>query len=154
MNKNKGIYIKINDCEISIPIYDKITVITGDSATGKTKMINFIKACLNSVRNQAEIETSINLDDIIIIDDKYTMESVIKNDEKKKIIFIDRFNILVDKNILQFIQKSQNIFILIGHRNLSELTMQDAVLIMKHDGHSYRCSQLYEHGILNPAEKV
>ena len=40
------IMIKTHYNTIVIPIYDKISVITGDSATGKTKMLRL----LNSIR--------------------------------------------------------------------------------------------------------
>lgn len=56
--------------------------------------------------------------------------------------------------LLTFLYDSKNIFIIIGHRNVSELTSQDAVLAMKCDGNNYICEQIYKNGILNPIERV
>ena len=154
MNRN-GIYIKTEETELHIPIYDKITVITGDSATGKTKMMHFLKACKSAnKKNQAKVESSVNIDDIILITDEYTSKLMIDKQESGKIIFIDRFNNLLSEELKEFIYESKNIFVLLGHRNVSELTSQDAVLCMKCDGNNYKCEQIYKYGILKPIERV
>lgn len=148
------IFIRTDESSLEIPIYDKISVITGDSSTGKTKMMQFLKACKNAWRNNVKIESNINLKDIILVDNEYTLESVIIRKESGKFIFIDRFNILVNNDILNFMKDSKNIFVIIGHRNISELTSQDAVLRMKCDGNNYICEQIYKHGILYPLEAL
>lgn len=153
MNKN-GIFIKTEETELNIPIYDRITVITGDSATGKTKMMKFLDACKKAKKNQIKIEANVNIDDIILVDDEYTLQLMIEKNESKKIIFIDRFNTLFSDELLKFMSKSDNMFIIMGHRNVSELTSQDAVLNMICDGNNYRCEQVYKNGILNPIERV
>ncbi|MDD6223605.1 MAG: hypothetical protein PUB18_01215 [bacterium] len=53
MNR-KGIHIKTEETELYIPIYDKVTVITGNSATGKTKMMKFLYACKQAKKNHIE----------------------------------------------------------------------------------------------------
>lgn len=151
---NKGIHIKAIDTELYIPIYDKVTVITGDSATGKTKMLNFLKECKNASRNQIEVKSTINLEDIIIVDDNYFLDIIIEKQEKSKTIFIDRANLLINDNVLNFMNKSNNVFILIGHGNVSKLASQDAVLSLKHDGKKYVCTKMYPNGILKPLEKI
>lgn len=153
MNKN-GIHIKTEETVLHIPIYDKITVITGDSATGKTKMMNFLKACKSAKKNNEKIEASINLEDILLVFDEDTIKLLIENKEEGKIIFIDRFNTMQSKELIEFVNESKNIFIIMGHRNVSELTSQDAVLNMKCDGNSYKCEQIYGNGILNPTERL
>ena len=149
-----GIYIKTEEAELYIPIYDKITVITGDSATGKTKMMGFLRACKNAMKNNIKIESTINLNDILLVSDEDTLNLLIKKGENGKIIFIDRFNSLFCEEVLKFMTNSKNIFIIMGHRNISELTSQDAVLNMKCDGTNYYCEQIYKNGILNPVERV
>ena len=153
MNKN-GIHIKTEESVLHIPIYDKITVITGDSATGKTKMMNFLKACKRAKKNNTKIESSVNLDDILLVFDEDTIKLIIEKKEKDRIIFIDRFNTVYSEKLEKFMTESKNIFIIMGHRNTSELTSQDAVLNMKCNGNNYECEQIYKNGILNPIERL
>lgn len=153
MVKN-GIYIKTEGTELHIPIYDKITVITGDSATGKTKMMGFLKACKNARKNNTKIESSIDINDILLVSDEDMLKMIIEKNESEKIIFIDRFNNVYSEELLTFMNDSRNIFIIIGHRNISELTSQDAVLAMQCDGNNYYCEQIYKNGILHPIERV
>ena len=149
-----GIYIKTEETELHIPIYDKITVITGDSATRKTKMMGFLKACKNARKNNTKIESSIEINDILLVSDEDMLKMIIEKNESKKIIFIDRFNNVYSEELLTFMNDSKNIFIIMGHRNISELTSQDAVLAMKCDGNNYRCEQVYKNGILHPIERI
>lgn len=153
MNKN-GIHIKTEETVLHIPIYDKITVITGDSATGKTKMMNFLKACKSAKKNNTKIESSVNIDDILLVFDEDTLKLIMEKKEEGRIIFIDRFNTMQSQEIAKFMDESKNIFIIMGHRNVSELTSQDAVLNMKCDGNNYQCEQIYINGILNPTERL
>lgn len=153
MVKN-GIYIKTEGTELHIPIYDKITVITGDSATGKTKMMGFLKACKNARKNNVKIESSIDMDDILLVTDEDMLKMIIRTNEHEKIIFIDRFNNIYSQELLTFMNHSKNIFVIMGHRNISELTSQDAVLAMKCDGNNYSCEQIYKNGILHPIERL
>lgn len=151
MNKN-GILIRTEYNELFIPIYDRITVITGDSANGKTKMMKFLDACKKAKNNNVKVTSNVDINDIILVYDECTLQLLLEKRESKKIIFIDRFNRLFSKELLHFMQESDNIFIILGHRNISELTSQDAVLYMICDGSNYRCEQVYKNGILNPLQ--
>lgn len=140
--------------KISIPLYDKITVITGDSATGKTKMINLLDSIKKTYKNDTSIKANINLDSVVIVTDKYTLNLMEKTNETNKIVFIDRGNVVLDRDSIEFIHESNNIFIIMGHRNISGITSQDAILGLKHDGITYSCYQIYEYGIMNPKDIV
>ena len=153
MNKN-GIYIKTEDSELHIPIYDKITIITGDSATGKIKMMRFLKAYKNARKNNTKIESTINLNDILLVSDENMINLIMDKKEHEKIIFIDRFHTIYSKKLVTFMNESKNIFIIIGHRNVSELTSQDAVLTMRCDGTNYYCEQIYKNRLLHPIERI
>ena len=148
------IIIKTHYNTIVIPIYDKISVITGDSATGKTKMLRLLNSIKKSVDSGEKIESNIQLDDIVIINDKYTLDLTIKCDIKGKIIFIDRGNILLDDENIKFLHESNNIFIVMGHRNITGITSQDAILGLDHDGINFTCYQIYEKGILYPRDII
>lgn len=148
-----SIIIKTKDgTTMELPIYDKITVITGDSATGKTKLIKWIQSCKNVYKdNPAEIiEHTMDLNDIIIIDSKESVDNLLTSDYSYKYIFIDRFNTLNTKELTNYVINSNNVFILIGHGNIEEYASQDAVLGIKHDGKHYGFYQIYKYGLFKP----
>ena len=82
------------------------------------------------------------------------MDLTIKCDIKGKIIFIDRGNILLDDENIKFLHESNNIFIVMGHRNITGITSQDAILGLDHDGINFTCYQIYEKGILYPRDII
>lgn len=138
---------------IDIPLYDKVTVITGNSSSGKTKMINWLKAC-KKVPKEVKY-SSIDLNNIIIISDEDDIEHIINSQTSGNYIFIDHYSFLENNvDLYNFIRKSKNIFIIMGHRNTSGLTSQDAVLMMEHDGKHYVCKQIYPNGIFKPIENI
>lgn len=155
MNKSKSIYIRSKSGEtLYIPLYDKVTVITGESATGKTKMLDWLKACKVAYTSNEIIESSVNLEDIIVVQDREMVDSLIQLNVECKIIFIDRVSLFHSLALAEFIQSSKNLFILLGHRNVTELTSQDAVLGLRHDGKHYNCYQIYENGLFSPTEII
>lgn len=151
------IFIRTKEDEtLDIPLYDKVTVLTGDSATGKTKMLGWLSACKSvSKENPNEIvETSVNLEDITIITSEEMVKSLLKGEYYHKIIFIDRFMLWANTDLIEYIYNSENIYIILGHRNTSEITSQDAVLGLRHDGKNYTCYQIYENGLFNPKDII
>jgi ABC-type molybdate transport system ATPase subunit len=100
-----------------IPLNNKVTILTGDSATGKTKLIRFIKLLLN---DKAEIkDTSIKdiYNKIIICESKKEMLDVIKREIADKIIIVDKFDTMSDDSeIIKFIRESSNLFIVAAHK--------------------------------------
>lgn len=152
-----NLYIKTKDNNsLYIPIKDKISVITGNSASGKTKMINWLIACKKVIKyNPNEIiECSTNLDDIEILTNENDIKALLDNKYNNKIIFIDRLNLYITEQLLDYMRDSKNIYIVTGHRNISEITGQDAVLGMKHDGKNYICYLIYENGLMKPTELI
>lgn len=138
---------------LEIPIYDKVTVITGNSSSGKTKMIRWLQACLR-VPEEVTYST-VRLEDILVISENESLQFIMNNNTVNKYIFIDHYSFVANnKGLIEFITESNNKFIIIGHRNTSGLTSQDAVLRMRHDGRCFICEQIYSKGILKPIEQV
>lgn len=155
MNRIDRIYIKTHTGEsLNIPIYDKITVITGGSATGKTKMLEWLKACKVGCNTGEIVDATVDLNNIIVVTDQYVLAKLLSAYEEEKIVFIDRVSLWWTAQIADYVRNSRNLFVLIGHRNTSELTNQDAVLGMKHDGKHYECYQIYENGLFNPTDEI
>ncbi len=141
---------------MDLPIYDKVSVITGYSATGKTKLLNWIKACkeLYSINPKDITECSKNFDDILIITTKEECKSLLLAGYSHKIIFIDRFNYISNEELNNFVINSENIFILVGHGNTANFASQDAILGVRYEKGEYHFYQIYENGILNATDII
>lgn len=131
---------------VEIPLNNKVTILTGDSATGKTKLIRFIKLLLS---DETEIQYT-SVDDIcnkvVVCESKKEVMEVIDNKTKNKIIIIDRFDIMSnDKEIIDFMDESSNIFIVAAHKAFKQCGYStDSMLGLKHDGINYVAYKLFE----------
>lgn len=131
---------------VEIPINNKVTILTGDSATGKTKLIRFIKLLLS---DKAEIQYT-SIDDIgskvVVCESKKEVMEVIANRTTDKIIIIDRFDIMSDDDkIVNFIEESSNIFIVAAHKAFKQCGYStNSMLGLKHDGINYKAYKLFE----------
>lgn len=145
MSDTRIFYIKTKrEIEIKIPINNKVTIITGDSATGKTKMIRYISDIL---KNKSEIiETTINLEAIVVCKDIEDIEALIQQKIKGKIIFIDRYDNIEDVNpIISFIRETGNLFVLLAHKDVPQCGYDyTSILNMYHNGTKYEAQRLYD----------
>lgn len=95
-----------NIVSFNLDIRKPITQIYGDSATGKTLLVNFIR---NEKRNSKFNAGSINdLSNIFVFDDIVTESDL--SDIKNSLIVIDRCDLILSLNIVDFIveDKSNN----------------------------------------------
>lgn len=95
-----------NIVSFNLDIRKPITQIYGDSATGKTLLVNFIK---NEKRNSKFNAGGINdLSNIFVFDDIVTESDL--SDIKNSLIVIDRCDLILSLNIVDFIveDKSNN----------------------------------------------
>lgn len=144
-NTNLAIESKAGE-SVEIPINNKVTILTGDSATGKTKLIRFIKLLLS---DSAEIkQTSIDnvCNKVIVCESKDDVLRLIDEKVCNKIIIIDRFDIMSsDKKIIEFMKESSNIFIVAAHKDFDQCGYStDSMLGLKHDGVHYKAYKLFE----------
>lgn len=142
MNKlfKEGFRIKSKTgIEINIPINAKVTIITGDSATGKTKMIKQLNDLLGT--NEI-IESTVNKEQIEVIKDLAEFKRLYSMNIDNKIIFIDKFDLTDFKVSIPFIEESNNLFVLCAHRSLPECGWEeDSILEMHHDGKIYNLTK-------------
>ena len=133
---------------IFIPINNKVTILKGNSATGKTKLINYLDMLLI---DKLEIEyCNMNYNNIIICKNKLEVMNFIENSKrthmKNKVIIIDRFDTMsADEEIIDFIAESQNVFIVCAHRPFDQCGYNTySMLGLKHDGINYEAYQLFK----------
>lgn len=121
--------------EVSIELRGKITVITGDSASGKSYICNHISK-LKAI-SLSRIQTNVPLQNIVIWSNSNDIDSTVKD----KIVIIDRYDYIAleNKEIEGIIHNSNNIFILMAHGILPESinVPATALLVLKHIGNKY-----------------
>jgi hypothetical protein len=103
--------IKINagDVKFDIDTPGKINLITGDSSTGKSYLCSILKMLKQNKDNI--IKSNINIDDIFIWDSV----NDINLDKHNSIIIIDRYPVVKIDGLDDFINNSNNKFIVITH---------------------------------------
>lgn len=128
---------------IKIPVNNKVTILTGDSATGKTKMIKYMKE-LSKDTNEIE-HTTVNIDSFVFCDDIQDMINNINANIKHKVIIIDRFDTMSNnKKIIEFMINSENYFIVSAHKEFTKCGYStDSMLGIRHDGINYEAYKLF-----------
>lgn len=141
--RNNEFYLKTKaGVEIRIPINNKVSIITGDSATGKTKMIRCLKDVL---KDKSEVTAvTINLDDVLVCMNAEEFYSVVKENITDKIIFIDRFDTVDINKIIDFLRESNNVFVICAHKEIPKCGYSiESMLGLFHDGKCYEAKRLF-----------
>ena len=136
----EGFYLKSNTgSEITIPINAKVSVISDDSASGKTKMINYIDSLLKS-GNIAEC--NYDLDKIRVIKNIKEWNQFVEEDPiEYNVVFVDNFDLTDFRESVPFIESLKNYFILCAHRRLPKCGWcSESYLRLEHDGLNYKLS--------------
>lgn len=143
---NTEFYVKAKSgVEITIPINNKVTIITGDSATGKTKMLNYLSKLL---QDKSEIiESKVKLDKVFVCMEAPNLFKVVDKGIENCLVFIDRFDRISDDNkeIYDFITNSSNLFVLCVHKGIPQCGYNlKSILGLKHDGIRYEAKPLFK----------
>lgn len=137
----EGLYIKAKDgTEIIIPINAKVSIIRGDSATGKTKMIRY----LSDIIMAKEVEQcNYELSNIKVIRDMLEYKLFVEGKAvTNNVIFIDKFDMTNFEESIPFIESSENYFILCAHRNVPKCGWcKESILELEHSKKRYILKQ-------------
>lgn len=144
------IEIEAGDKRIYIPINNKVTIITGDSATGKTKMVKLLQS-IKAIPSLA-VKSSINIETLEIIDcaDREELDLMMSMSNAENRIFImDKYDALVNRNdiqkLVEFIQKTKSLFIIIAHNDVPKCGYNHAsILYMEHDGYTFEAKRYFQ----------
>ena len=132
--------------KVQIPINNKVTILTGDSATGKTKLMRFIKMLMYDKSEIKYASISEVYDKVEVCQSKDEVLSLISKGVVNKIIFIDRFDTMSNnEDIINYMDDSSNIFIVAAHKAFKQCGYStDSMLGLKHDGTNYEAYKLFE----------
>lgn len=134
--------------EINIPINNKVTIITGDSATGKSKMLRDLDFMLQDT--SLITSTTVNLNSIIICHNVRNALNLLSNNKSlnSKIIFIDDYDSIEpadETKLISIIRESKNLFVLMAHKDVPKCGYNHrSILGFEHDGKKYNAIQLFE----------
>lgn len=96
----------------SIPIYERIMLIVGDSATGKSYICKQIKASKANKKTINQVRTNIKLENTYVISTPLELQAIQSMEVKGSLIIIDRYSIIATPESNEFVNNSDNIFIL------------------------------------------
>lgn len=135
-----NISIRGQNIDIQFHIISPINVITGDSATGKSKMINDLGMLLEEHRlGGMKLESSFPVDFIKIMDSGSMLDKDFSRfSGGPYLIFIDNFDRYDSKELRDFIFKTKNVFCIISRGSLLGSVSKRGWYSLKSDGKSYR----------------
>lgn len=132
-NFENRVYIKAEKFTIDIGINSLVSIITGDSSTGKTFMLTMMQI-LKEVGQDKIIESNIDLDDIIICSNQKDIKNLLRDTDNTigKTIFIDRYDINYSSELNDFIETSSNRFVIMSHAQYKQLNIHAESFLIIH----------------------
>ena len=139
--KDIKLYYTDPDVSIKITLKSRISLVSGNSATGKSLFANKIKSAVDEMSVRSIIKTNIDLDKTVVVLDENDLNTIYNKD--KHLIIIDRFDKLawkrskdqynkLDTKLIDFINKSNNVFILMSRDGAPGLMItSDCLLIFE-----------------------
>lgn len=130
---------KYNDIDIQIDIPDRVQAIIGDSGAGKSYMIDLLESMLTGGIDSISI--NMNASNIVI----WRKASDINKNIYGKLIIIDRYDYLKmsDPDIVNFILKSNNQFIVMANSYLEELNLPGSRIYLIEVGENIRSNRKF-----------
>lgn len=104
---------------IDIPLYNRVILIIGDSGSGKSFICNQISDSKSDTKLMAEVKSNWNLNDILIVRSKLEVEAI--KSKHGKLIIIDRADMILSEDDIEFINTSDNQFILMYRGKLKKI---------------------------------
>ena len=135
---NDVINITTESFNVRLKLKSIVSVVTGDSATGKTFLIKMLENLIDSEAISL-INSNINIDDLVVcrtqrdIENLLGLHSIFTN----KTIFIDRYDLLHTEDLDKFILSGKNRIVLMSHTAYEKLDLHSESLIsIKYDKES------------------
>lgn len=108
------IIFKLENEEISIKLIlnSRVTFIEGDSSTGKTYIFKKIYGIIKEPVLKLEYRYNFNLEKVYVCLNEADLTYIYIYNKVNSIIFIDRFDFFLSDKLLNFVNNSNNIFVL------------------------------------------
>lgn len=150
------IEIETQSFRVHLELNSLISVVTGNSSTGKTFLVKMIELAREN-NGAAVIKSNININDIITCRTENDIEVLLykKDTLKGKTIFIDRYDYFHSEELNNFILSAANRIILMSHTFYEELNLHaESFILINYDAEKriFYTEKLIDH--LDPAEEL
>lgn len=135
---NDIINITTESFNVRLKLKSIVSVVTGDSATGKTFLIKMLENLVDSHAINL-IDSNICIDDLVICRTQRDIENLLGLHSRfvNKTIFIDRYDLLHTNDLDRFILSGKNRMVLMSHTAYEHLDLHTESLInIKYDRES------------------
>lgn len=143
MSSNGRFVVNYKSIKIDFPINNTVNVITGESASGKTKLMRDLQDTLRMFRvNNDFVECSVDINKVDVVDMEFIQSRSLKIDEIYKdggyILFIDNYDRFDSAELRKFVFRSRNIFFAVSRKVLPNCVAPRALNALVYEDGTYK----------------
>ena len=143
MSSNGKFTVNYKNLKIDFPINNAVNVITGESASGKTKLMRDLYNALQMFRvNNDSVECSVDISKVDVVNMESIQSHGLKIEEIYKdggyILFIDNYDRFDNMELRKFVFRSRNIFFAVSRKVLPNCAAPRALNALVYEDGTYR----------------
>lgn len=143
MSSNGKFTVNYKNLKIDFPINNAVNVITGESASGKTKLMRDLYNALQMFRiNNDNVECSVDINKVDVVNMEFIQSHGLKIEEIYKdggyILFIDNYDRFDNMELRKFVFRSRNIFFAVSRKVLPNCAAPRALNALVYEDGTYR----------------
>lgn len=143
MSSNGRFTVNYKNLKIDFPINNAVNVITGESASGKTKLMRDLYNALQMFRvNNDNVECSVDISKVDVVNMEFIQSHSLKIEEIYKdggyILFIDNYDRFDNMELRKFVFRSRNIFFAVSRKVLPNCVVPRALNALVYEDGTYR----------------
>lgn len=143
MSSNGRFTVNYKNLKIDFPINNAVNVITGESASGKTKLMRDLYNALQMFRvNNDSVECSVDISKVDVVNMESIQSHGLKIEEIYKdggyILFIDNYDRFDNMELRKFVFRSRNIFFAVSRKVLPNCAAPRALNALVYEDGTYR----------------
>lgn len=143
MSSNGRFTVNYKNLKIDFPINNVVNVITGEAASGKTKLMRDLYNALQMFRvNNDNVECSVDISKVDVVDMEFIQSHGLKIEEIYKdggyILFIDNYDRFDNMELRKFVFRSRNIFFAVSRKVLPNCVDLRALNALVYEDGTYR----------------
>ena len=143
MSSNGRFTVNYKNLKIDFPINNAVNVITGESTSGKTKLMKDLYNALQMFRvNNDSVECSVDISKVDVVNMEFIQSHGLKIEEIYKdggyILFIDNYDRFDNMELRKFVFRSRNIFFAVSRKVLPNCVAPRALNALVYEDGTYR----------------
>lgn len=143
MSSNGRFTVNYKNLKIDFPINNAVNVITGEAASGKTKLMRDLYNALQMFRvNNDNVECSVDISKVDVVNMEFIQSHGLKIEKIYKdggyILFIDNYDRFDNMELRKFVFRSRNIFFAVSRKVLPSCVAPRALNALVYEDGTYR----------------